>query len=182
MSDWWEIALIGVGLSMDALAVSLALGTEAGSRSSWRKLLLPALFFGGFQALMPLAGWFFGELAGIHLIRNYGRFVAAALLWLIGGKMIHDRHRKEQISFDLKTLLILAVATSIDAFLVGVGFACLGRVSILPEAGLIGITTAAISAAGCLAGRYSRLLLGGGCAWFGGGVLIAIGVKFLVFG
>ena len=179
---WLEIFLIGVGLSMDALAVSVALGAAEKERMDWKKVLLPALFFGGFQALMPLVGWFGGSLLG-SIVQRYGCWVAAGLLWLIGGKMIWERNEENgKIAFGLKELTVLAFATSIDALLVGVGFVCLGETSILREVLLIGCTTAVISAAGCELGRTSGKLLGSHCNWIGGLVLILIGVKTVVWG
>ena len=178
---WLEIILIGIALSMDALAVSLALGTSEGPRMDSSKILLVALFFGGFQALMPLAGWFGCSLCGDAVVR-YGRYISAGLLGVIGGKMIFDREPEKPVSFGLLRLLVLAFATSIDAFLVGVGFACLGRTSIGPEVIVIGCITFAISAAGCVAGRYSRRWFGKYSAPAGGAVLIAIGLKTLFFG
>ena len=179
--NWLETFLIGVALSMDALAVSLALGAAENRKLNWGKILLTALFFGGFQALMPLAGWFGGMQIG-SVIQNWGRFIAAGLLGLIGGKMIRDRNQEQKIVFGLKELLLLAIATSIDAFLVGISFACLGRNSILPEILLIGITTFVLSAAGCIAGKHSRHLLGRHGALAGGLMLILIGLKILFFG
>ena len=179
---WLEILLIGIGLSMDALAVAVALGAAEKERMDWKKVLLPALFFGGFQALMPLIGWFGGSLLG-GIVQRYGCWIAAGLLWVIGGKMIWERNEENgRIAFGLKELVLLAFATSIDAFLVGVGFACLGETSVLREVLLIGCTTAVISAAGCLLGKSSGKLLGNHCNWIGGLVLILIGVKTVVFG
>ncbi len=178
---WLEIFLIGVGLSMDALAVAVALGATEKEHLDWKKVLMPALFFGGFQALMPLIGWFGGSLLG-SIVQRYGCWVAAGLLWLIGGKMIWERNEENsRIAFGLKELLVLAFATSIDALLVGVGFACLGKTSILREVLLIGCTTAVISAGGSLLGKTSGKLLGRHCNLIGGLVLILIGVKTVVF-
>lgn len=166
---------------MDALAVSLALGAAEGARMNGGKVLTVSLFFGGFQALMPLAGWFAcGFLSGFDL--HLERFLAAGLLWLIGGKMIWDRNQEEKIAFGIRELLLLAVATSIDAFLVGISFACLGRTAIWSEIILIGMTTFLISGFGCIAGKYSRKLFGRYCILTGGIVLIAIGTKILFFG
>ena len=182
MVYWLEIFLIGVGLSMDALAVSIALGTVERERLTGRRILLIAFFFGFFQAVMPLAGCFGGSLFGTA-VRNYERFAAAGLLWLIGGKMIRDRNQEEKAVFGLKELIVLAFATSIDAFLTGVGFACLGRRAIFGEILLIGATTFLISAGGCLTGRSSgRLIKTGRCILAGGLILIAIGLKIALWG
>ena len=97
--------------------------------------------------------------------------------------MIWDRNREEKVHFGLKELTVLAFATSIDAFLTGISFACLGRNNILTEAMLIGITTFLISIGGCIAGRYSsRLFKTSRCILIGGLMLIAIGLKIAFFG
>lgn len=176
-----EIILIGIALSMDALAVSLALGAVERGKFTWNKILWTALFFGGFQALMPTIGWFGGSLCGEY-VRNFGRIIAAVLLFWIGGKMIWDRNKEEKVEFGWWKLTVLAFATSIDALLVGVSFACLGRVDITKDVLLIGLTTFLISAAGCIAGRISGKLFGNHCELVGGLVLIAIGIKILFFG
>ena len=181
MMHWLEIVLIGTARSMDALAVSLALGAAQGRKMDGSKILLAALFFGGFQALMPLGGWFGGQLCGDILLR-FGRYISAGLLWMIGGKMIWDRQQEKTVVFGFVKLVVLAFATSIDAFLVGIGFACLGRGSILPEVLLIGAITFLISGAGGIAGRFSQRWFGRCSAPFGGLVLIAIGLKILFFG
>lgn len=178
---WFEIFLIGVSLSMDALAVSIALGTAERKAFTLNKIFLTALFFGGFQALMPLAGWFGGSLCG-DIVRTFGRYIAAVLLGYIGGKMIHDRNQEEKVTFSLKQLTVLAFATSIDALLVGVSFACLGKGSVVREVLLIGITTFLIAAAGCVIGRIFGKILDGKCEIAGGITLILIGVKVLIFG
>ncbi len=176
-----EVLLIGVSLSMDALAVSLALGAVERSNFNWKKIALTAFFFGFFQFMMPVTGWFGGSLCG-EIVRTYGRIVAAILLCGIGGKMIHDRNEEEHPEFGLKQLTMLAFATSIDALLIGVGFACLGRTGIIADSVVIGITTFLISAAGCVAGRLSGNLFGSRCNLLGGLVLIGIGIKVLFFG
>ncbi|MBO4631632.1 MAG: manganese efflux pump [Lentisphaeria bacterium] len=182
MIYWLEIFLIGAGLSMDALAVSIALGTVEREGLNWKKILLIAFFFGFFQAVMPLAGCF-GSSWFVTAEHHYERYVAAGLLWLVGGKMIRDRHQEEKVHFGIKELTVLAFATSIDAFLTGVSFACLGRNTIFAEVLLIGVTTFLISAGGCIAGRCSgRLIKTGRCILAGGLMLIAIGLKIAFWG
>jgi len=178
---WFEIFLIGVSLSMDALAVSVALATAERTQFTWKKIALVALFFGGFQALMPLIGWFGGNLCG-QIVQTCGRYIAAALLAGIGAKMIHDRNNEENVSFSLKSLTVLAFATSIDALLVGVSFACLGQKTIGWEVALIGLTTASISIGGCLVGRCAGSIFGNKCEVIGGSVLILIALKILFLG
>ena len=178
---WLETVLIGIALSMDALAVSIVLGAAEPGRMTWKRILIIALFFGVFQAVMPLIGWYGCSLTG--LIRETGHYFAAGLLGVIGGKMIYDRKEEHTAVFTLPRLFLLALATSIDAFLVGVGFACLQRPSILDDVLLIGLITFLISAAGCLAGRHSgKLLKTEHCMLIGGLVLIGIGVKTALFG
>ncbi len=181
LAHWTEIFLIGVSLSMDALAVSVALSAADGKNFTWKKILLTSAMFGLFQALMPLAGWFGGNLFGC-LIRTYGKYIAALLLAGIGGKMIRDSGKEEKVSFGFKALFLLAVATSIDAFLVGISFACRGEAHILPAVTLIGITTFLISLGGCFGGCFSGKFLGGKCEVIGGLVLIGLAVKTLICG
>lgn len=178
---WTEIFLVGISLSMDALAVSIALSAAEGRHFNWKRILLTAGMFGLFQALMPLGGWLGGSLCGT-VIRTYGKYVAALLLAGIGGKMIWDSGKEEKVSFGIKALILLAFATSIDAFLVGISFACLGDDCVLPEIVLIGITTFLISLAGCYGGRISGKLLGNKCEVVGGLVLIALAVKIVILG
>ena len=178
---WLETGLIGIALSMDALAVSIVLGAAEGNRLNWKRILVISLFFGGFQAFMPLIGWYgCSSLTGV--IQETGHYFAAGLLGLIGGKMIYDRKEEHAAVFTLPRLLLLALATSIDAFLVGVGFACLKQTSIYSEVLLIGSITFLISGAGCLAGRYSgKRMKTEHCMLLGGMVLIAIGIKTALF-
>lgn len=176
-----ECILIGIGLSMDAFAVSIALGTAEGRKFTVQKTCITGFFFGFFQALMPLLGWFGGSLCGV-VIQTCGKYLAAALLGLIGGKMIYDRNNENKVSFSWKTIIILSFATSIDAFLVGVSFACLNKESVWYECGIIGITTFLISCAGCFCGKIFGNIFGTKCEWAGGLTLIAIGLKFLFFG
>ncbi len=138
--NFLETFLVGVALAMDAFAVSIALGTADGKNFNWKKIILTALFFGGFQFFMPAAGWFCGSLFSSFLQR-YGRIIAFILLAFLGGKMIYERNREERAEFGLVQLTVLALATSIDALLVGVGYACLGRSGILLDAALIGTVT-----------------------------------------
>ena len=177
---WLETGLIGIALSMDALAVSIVLGAAEPGRMTWKRICIIALFFGVFQAVMPLIGWYGCSLTG--LIRETGHYFAAGLLGLIGGKMIYDRKEEHAAVFALPRLLLLALATSIDAFLVGVSVACLKRTAIYGDVLLIGLITFLISAAGCLAGRsWGKLLKTEHCMLLGGLVLIAIGVKTALF-
>ena len=181
MIHYLEILLIGIALSMDALAVSLTMSMLEGKNLTSGKIGLIALFFGSFQAFMPLIGWFGCNLLG-DFITKYGYIPATLLLIGIGGKMIWDRGKTEKVEFSLWKLTLLAFATSIDALLVGVSFACLGRTAIYPDVALIGITTVLISTGGCFAGRYfSRHINTAHSELIGGLVLIGIGIKVLLF-
>lgn len=191
-----ELLLVGVGLSMDAFAVSVCKGL--GMRAiNYRHALVIALFFGGFQALMPLLGWALGsQFAGF--VTPVDHWIAFVLLACIGGKMLwdafHEGGREEGCSahgacdercerageqLDLRELVMLAVATSIDALAVGITFAFL-EINIWLAVGVIGVTTFVLSFAGVVIGnrfgaRYER-----GASIVGGVVLIAIGLKILV--
>ncbi len=177
----WDLFLIAVSLSMDAFAVSVCKGlsvprvTSAHTRSV-------SLYFGGFQALMPLLGY----LAGVRFQKTIERFdhwAAFVLLGFLGVRMLWDACEDTPVSIDAafhaRAMLPLAVATSIDALAVGVTFAFL-QVSILPAAALIGLTTALLCACGVHLGHR----LGEGfqkyAAGAGGLILIGLGVKILM--
>ena len=181
IADLLEILLIGVSLSMDAFAVSSALATAEGKKFSLFRIMATGFFFGGFQALMPLAGWFGGSLFG-SLIQMFGKYLAVVLLLIIGGKMIYDRNEENKVKFKWTALILLSFATSIDALLVGVSFACLGRTGILPDVCVIGCVTFLLSVCGCFCGRIFGNVFGNKCEIFGGLTLIAIGLKILIFG
>ena len=177
-----ELFLIGVGLSMDAFAVAVCQGLGS-DRLNWRQAGTVALFFGGFQALMPLLGWLLGSRFAAY-IQEMDHWAAFLLLGLIGGNMVREALGPEEecacaAETDLRQLLGMAVATSIDALAVGVTFAFL-EVPILPAAGLIGATTFCLSlvgvAVGCWFGaRYKRR-----AELCGGIVLILLGTKILL--
>jgi len=192
MCNYLEIFAIGVSLSMDALAVSMALGTAEKELFTWSKMIVTSLFFGIFQAVMPTIGWFGGSFLG-STVQTYGRLVACVLLALIGGKMIYDsikencgkeKNKKEESGKKWGYWMVtgLAFATSIDALLVGVGFACLGKKNILTDVIIIGMTTFFISLGGCIAGRKCGNIFGNKCEIAGGVVLIGIGLKILLIG
>lgn len=178
-----ELFLIAVGLSMDAFAVSVGKGLGM-RRLDMRQAFVIALFFGGFQALMPVIGWMLGEQFA-HYVTSIAHWIAFALLAFIGGKMLWDAFHEDgdeeddrESSLSLRELVLLAVATSIDALAVGVTFAFLD-VSIVPSAVLIGVTTFIISLGGVAIGHQF------GSRWekpstiAGGIILIAIGVKIV---
>ncbi len=176
-----ELFLIGVGLSMDAFAAAVCKGLSM-EKLRWRQGAVVALFFGGFQALMPLVGWGLGKQFERY-ITSVDHWIAFLLLGYIGGKMIWDAFHEEDdacpASFDLKELLILAVATSIDALAVGITFAFL-QVEILPAIALIGYTTFAISLAGVWIGHRFGSRFRSKATLAGGMILCLIGLKILL--
>lgn len=175
-----ELLLIAVGLSMDAFAVSVCKGLSV-RKVQLRHLLLAGLYFGGFQFLMPVLGWLLG-VRFEHLIQSVDHWIAFGLLTVIGLSMIREsRSGAEELNddFGFRTMLLLAVATSIDALAVGVTFAFL-QVSILPAAGLIGVTTFLLSAFGIRIGSVFGARFKSGAELAGGVILILIGVKILL--
>jgi putative Mn2+ efflux pump MntP len=178
-----EIILIAIGLSMDAFAVSVSLGLSV-KKLKWREMIIPGVYFGFFQALMPAIGYFVG-IYFVTKIQNLDHWIAFVLLGFIGGKMIKDSLSKENDknmsaqSFRVINLLILALATSIDALAIGITFA-LFNVSIIRTVLIIGIITLVISMCGVKIGNIfgtrfkSKAELGGGL------VLIIIGIKIVI--
>ena len=175
-----ELFLIAIGLSMDAFAVSVCKGLSV-KQLEPKHALLAGLYFGGFQFLMPVLGYLLG-CRFEALISNVDHWIAFLLLGLIGGNMIKESFGKtEQLSddFGVKTMLLLALATSIDALAVGISFAFLS-VDILPAAALIGVTTCALSALGIYIGRGFGLRYKSKAELAGGIILVLIGVKILL--
>lgn len=186
----WELLLIAVGLSMDAFAVSICKGLSV-QKLKVKHAVIAGLYFGGFQALMPLLGYLLGSQFE-WLITSIDNWVAFVLLVLIGGNMIRESlsHEEEELNdkFNPKTMLPLAVATSIDALAVGVTFACVGfdftiiseSLTILPAVCIIGVTTFIISAAGVKIGNVFGSKYKSKAEFVGGAVLVLLGIKFLV--
>lgn len=172
------IVLIAVGLAMDAFAASIAKGTVV-RKSHFRHALLIAALFGFFQGIMPLLGWQLGRFAQC-CIEFLDHWVAFVLLVFIGGKMIVDAgKKKDEKPIRLRVLLLLAVATSIDAFAVGVSLSFLD-VSILRPVFVIGGVTFLFSFAGVYIGYASGHLFEKKIEILGGIILIGMGVKILV--
>lgn len=178
-----ELFLIGVGLSMDAFAVALCKGLCM-RRIEVGQMMVIALFFGGFQALMPFLGWVIGKQFEGYIV-NIDHWVAFGLLLLIGGKMLWEAVRggDEPASdrcgpLDLKELFVMAVATSIDAFAVGISFSLLS-VNIFSSITVIGITTFGLSAVGVLIGHRFGSKFEKKAEFAGGLILILIGAKIL---
>lgn len=203
-----EIILIGIGLSMDAVAVSMTNGMVYTGSSKAKTYSMP-IFFGVFQGLMPLIGYFAGGLFA-SVISQYACFLVFAILGFIGGKMIKDgiEHIKEEKQDEAhansehavqssegevrekaeepqevkvltyKMLFIQAIATSIDAFAVGIGFSVI-QVNILPAISIIAITTALCSLAAIFVGKKFGDLLGSKSEILGGTILVLIAIKAL---
>ena len=181
--SFFELFLIAVGLSMDAFAVSVCKGLGM-TRVNRRSALLLGVFFGGFQALMPLAGYLLGSRFAAS-IERYDHWIAFVLLALIGANMIKEsREQADETARDggdisLRELVTLAVATSIDALAVGVSFAFLG-VNILPAVTLIGCTTFVLSLVGVWVGNLFGARYKSRAELAGGAILILIGLKILL--
>ena len=150
-----ELFILAVGLSMDAFAVSICKGLSLGKIKP-KHMCIAGAWFGGFQALMPLIGYYLGSLFA-DMVTRYSHWVAFALLLAIGGNMIKESlGEEENVSNDMgfKSMLLLAIATSIDALAVGVSLAFL-KVAILPAVLFIGCITFVCSAAGVKIGSIS---------------------------
>lgn len=178
-----DILLVGVGLSMDAFAVAICKGLSM-RKIHWGNTAVIALFFGGFQALMPFLGWVLG-LGLQGLISAYDHWIAFGLLAFIGGKFLYDAFKAERgegeacdIALDMKSLVMLAIATSIDALAVGVTFAFL-KVNVAAACGIIGLTTFLISFGGVVVGNYFGARFQKKAEIAGGVILILIGAKIL---
>ena len=175
-----ELFLIAVGLSMDAFAVSVCKGLSV-KKVGVKHAALAGLYFGGFQFLMPVIGYLLG-FRFENIIQNVDHWIAFVLLAFIGGNMIKESFSKaEEMNddFGIKTMLIMAVATSIDALAVGITFAFL-EVQILPAAGLIGVTTFLLSFAGIYIGNVFGARYKSKAELAGGIILVLIGVKILL--
>jgi putative Mn2+ efflux pump MntP len=178
-----EIILIAVGLAMDAFAVSVSLGLSV-KKVTLKELAIPGLYFGIFQALMPSIGYFSGILF-VNRLGNIEHWIAFILLGIIGGKMIKDSLSKNseenEYSFKFFKMLVLAIATSIDALAVGVTFAFF-KVDIIMAVLIIGLITLLLSAAGVKIGNILGAKFKSRAEFFGGLVLIIIGLKILIEG
>lgn len=178
---FWELFILAVGLSMDAFAVSVCKGLSLGKIKA-KHMCLAGIWFGGFQALMPLVGYFLGSFFA-DVITKYSHWIAFALLAFLGAKMIKESFESEELDDNMgwKTMLVLAVATSIDASAVGVTFAFL-NVNILFAVIVIGVTTFAFSAAGVKIGSVFGEKYKSKAEIAGGIILILIGLKILLDG
>ena len=193
---FFEIFLTGVALAMDAFAVSICKGIKM-PKLKKSHIAIIAVFFGGFQMLMPLVGWLLGNQL-VQYIEKFDHWIAFGLLAFIGIKMAIESFKKDDEccacgekadKLDIKELFILAIATSIDALAVGLTFSLYPDINIVSSISIIGITTFVICSVGVLIGHLC-IKLGGklgdkfkfAANLAGGLVLIAIGVKLLIEG
>jgi putative Mn2+ efflux pump MntP len=175
-----EIFLIALGVSMDAFAVSISVGLS-NIKNRTRTAIKTGLYFGFFQAMMPVVGFFIGT-AFSKYITTIDHWIAFALLGAIGVKMIVDGQKNDaDEAHDVKTgrMLVLAVATSIDALAIGVGFSFI-EVHIFQAAILIGITTFLLSTTGVFFGKIIGARFSERATLCGGAILIIMGLKILL--
>lgn len=175
-----EILLIGIALSMDAFAVTLSSTFMYPDLKGKKRLCMPVTF-GAFQGIMPILGYFLGNIFS-DFINAYSGIISFAILAAIGINMIHDGikgEEREQNSFTFKLLLALAVATSIDAFAVGVSFAAMGA-AIFTSSGIIALSTFLLTLVALKLGSFAGAKLGDKSVIVGGIILLMIGIKSLL--
>ncbi len=176
-----ELVLLSIGLAMDAFAVSICKGLAL-RNARWKHAAVVGLWFGGVQALMPLIGYLLGSRFA-EAITAFDHWIAFGLLLLIGAGMIRESFSKEEEktgdSLAFRTMLLLAVATSIDALAVGVTFAFLS-VRIIPAICMIGCITFVLSALGVRLGAVFGMKYKSRAEIAGGIILILIGIKILL--
>lgn len=176
-----EIIFIGIGLAMDAFAVSVCKGLSM-KKMNWKKAIIIAIYFGFFQAFMPIIGYILGT-SFETLITSIDHWIAFVLLVLIGGNMIKEsfddeiEKRTDDVSF--KTMIVLAIATSIDALAVGITFGCF-QVNLLFSIIIIGIITFILSMIGVFLGYKFGDKFQNKAELLGGIILICIGLKILL--
>lgn len=176
-----ELILLSIGLGMDAFAVSICKGISM-KKMNWKKACIIGLYFGGFQAIMPVIGYFLGSTFE-SFITNFDHWVAFILLAIIGGNMIKEAFNTEcdTISDDVKfkTMIILAIATSIDALAVGITFAFF-KVNLILAITLIGTITFILSVIGTKVGNKFGDKYENKAEFVGGVILILLGLKILL--
>lgn len=176
-----EIFLIGVGLSMDAFAVSVCKGLSM-KKLDWKKAIIIALYFGVFQAVMPVIGYLLGTTFE-SLVTQIDHWIAFILLGIIGANMIKEALGKESENsndkVDFKTMIVLAIATSIDALAVGITFAFL-KTKLVSSVTIIGVITFVLSLLGVKIGNKFGDKYEKKAEFLGGVILILIGVKILI--
>lgn len=179
----FELILLSIGLGMDAFAVSVCKGISM-KKMNWKKASLIGLYFGGFQAVMPILGYFFGT-SFESFITNIDHWIAFILLVIIGAKMIQEAFQKDKDEdeynedISVKTMLILSIATSIDALAVGITFAFF-KVDLVLAVSLIGIITFILSVLGTKIGNRFGDKYKSKAELIGGIILILIGLKILL--
>ncbi len=179
-----ELLLLAVGVSMDAFAVSICKGL-AMKKATLKAELTCGVWFGGFQALMPLIGFFLGTLFA-EAIQAVDHWVACILLAIIGGNMLKEAFSKDECEecgdadLSVKTMFVMAVATSIDALAVGISLAMAGNVNIFAAVALIGVCTCCFSAAGVKIGNVFGSRFEKKAQLAGGAILILLGLKILL--
>lgn len=184
----FDIFLIGIGLSMDAFAVAVCKGLCM-KRINYKHTFVIALFFGGFQALMPLIGYFLGTFFESY-ITAVDHWIAFALLMYIGGKMLYDTFSSDDEEIvcpvisrlNIKELFLLAIATSIDALAVGITFSFYKDTNIFSNISIIGVTTFVIAAVGVAIGNKFGTRFKKKAEIAGGVILVLIGAKILLEG
>ena len=179
--DIWTLLILAIGVSMDAFAVSICKGL-AMKQIKFKHMLIVGLWFGGFQALMPLIGYFLGIQFETY-ITAYDHWIAFILLAFIGGNMIKEALSNEEETADaslaVKIMLVLAIATSIDALALGVTFAFL-QVNIWEAVSFIGVVTFLFSVAGLKIGNVFGTKYKSNAEFVGGVILILLGIKILL--
>ena len=177
-----ELLLIALGLSMDAFAVSVGKGLSV-QKINPRHSLSVGVWFGGFQALMPLIGYFLG-VSFASLVESFDHWIAFVLLGIIGFNMIREALSNDECEaaypdFSARTMLMMAIATSIDALAVGVSFAFL-HIDIWSAASIIGVTTFILSIVGLRIGNIFGCRYKSKAEFAGGAILMIMGIKILI--
>lgn len=179
--EFTTLFVLAIGLSMDAFAVAVCKGL-AMKKMSWKNAVIVGLWFGGFQALMPTIGYFLG-IQFRDKITAIDHWIAFVLLGFIGANMIREALSKEEehtsASMDVKTMFVMAVATSIDALAVGITFAFLNQ-NMPVAASLIGVTTFLLSVLGVKVGNVFGVRYRAKAEFAGGVILILLGTKILL--
>ena len=179
-----ELLLLAIGLSMDAFAVSICKGLAV-KKAGLREMGTCGVWFGGFQALMPLIGFFLGALF-YNAISAFDHWIACGLLVIIGGNMLKEALSKEEecencnCDMSVKTMFVMAIATSIDALAVGISLAMTGGVNIWLAVLLIGVVTCVLSAIGVKIGNVFGSRFEKKAEIAGGVILILLGLKILL--
>lgn len=180
----FEVSLIGIGLAMDAFAVSICKGLQM-RKINYRFTTIIAGFFGVFQAIMPFIGWMLGKQFQRYIV-SIDHWIAFVLLGMIGFNMIRESREEEKDTYnqqleklDYKELVLLAIATSIDALAIGVTFAFL-KVNIISSITIIGVITFIIAFSGVFIGNIFGMKYKAKAEIFGGAVLILMGIKILL--